>query len=195
MLSETTTATTIMASSGTACPAVLAATAAVPPTVNYDANSEATSVPHAAANTNTDSPDGNADALQCTTVNLAAVTGAPPHQMDKCAVRGCPKFPNPPCLMDICSFVSCPKFVHPQCYANIICKSLGRKTARIAFEEISFCTASHHDMYAKALSEDNLNLTIDGTLGCKDPLTSQHYLITWLSTGNNYNRSPSGGRT
>jgi hypothetical protein len=72
--------------------------------VNNDANSEATSVPHAAANT--DPPDGNADALQCTTVNLAAVTGAPPHQMDKCAVRGCPKFPNPPCLMDICSFVS-----------------------------------------------------------------------------------------
>ena len=75
MLSETTTATTITASSGTACPAVLAATAAAPPTVNNDANSEATSVPHAAANT--DPPDGNADALQCTTVNLAVVAGAP----------------------------------------------------------------------------------------------------------------------
>ncbi len=52
-------------------------------------------------------------------------------------------------------------------------------------------------MSAKALSEDNLNWTNDGTLGHKDPLTSQHYLFTWLSTGDNYNRfrSLSGGRT
>ena len=37
----------------------------------------------------------------------------------------------------------------------------------------------------------------DGALGREDPLTSQHYLIKWLSEGENYNRfhSPSGGRT
>ena len=47
------------------------------------------------------------------------------------------------------------------------------------------------------MSEDNLSWTNDGANGRDDPLTSQYYLLKWLSTGENYHnyRSPSGGRT
>jgi len=62
---------------------------------------------------------------------------------------------------------------------------------------MSFCTAAHHDMYAKRISEDNLSWTNDGAKGHEDPFTSQYFLIKWLSTGENYHtfRSPTGGRT
>jgi hypothetical protein len=60
---------------------------------------------------------------------------------------------------------------------------------------MSFCTAVHHD--AKRMSKDNLSWTNDGANGCDVQLTSQYYLLKWLSTGENYHnyRSPSGGRT
>ena len=62
---------------------------------------------------------------------------------------------------------------------------------------MSFCTAAHHDMYAKRMSEDDLSWTNDGANGHVDQLTSQYYLIKWLSTGENYDKycSPSGGST
>ena len=52
-------------------------------------------------------------------------------------------------------------------------------------------------MFAKRMSQDNLSWTNDGANGRDDPLTSQFYLLKWLSTGENYHnyRSPSGGRT
>ena len=100
--------------------------------------------------------------------------------------------------MDECAFAECTKLVHHQCYVNIVCKSGGKKkTSRTAFENNSFCTAAHHDMYAKRASDDNLTWTNDGVNGREDPLTSQYFLIKWLGTGDNYHHfcSPSGGRT
>jgi hypothetical protein len=128
-------------------------------------------------------------------VNVAHLS-APPHEMKRCCVRGCPRFPCPPCIMDECSFQECIKLVHHQCYTNIVCKSSCKKI-RTAFEDMSFCTAVHHDIFAKQMSKDNLSWTNDGANGRDDPLTSQYYLLKWLSTGENYHnyRSPSGGRT
>lgn len=122
---------------------------------------------------------------------------APTHDMRKCAIRGCPRFPDPPCIMEECAFGECNKQVHHQCYTNVVCKSTAKNKGRVAFEDISFCTAAHHDMYAKRMSEDNLSWTNDGANGRDDPLTSQYFLIKWLSTGENYHtfRSPTGGRT
>ena len=135
MSSKTNTAITTTTPIEAACPAgVVAIAAVVPPPENNDANSsESSSVLLAAADTDapngTDVPNGTEDA-----VNIFEVAGVPPaHQMDKCAVRGCPKFPNPPCLRVICSYVGCSKFVHPVCYANIICKSSGKKECKDCF--------------------------------------------------------------
>ena len=122
---------------------------------------------------------------------------APTHAMRKCAVRGCPRFPDPPCIMEECAFAECNKQVHHQCYTNVVCKSTAKNKGRVAFEDMSFCTAAHHDMYTKQISEDNLSWTNDGANGHEDPFTSQYFLIKWLSTGENYHtfRSPTGDRT
>ena len=122
---------------------------------------------------------------------------APTHDMRKCAIRGCPRFPDPPCIMEECAFAECNKLVHHQCYTNVVCKLTGKNKARVAFEDMSFCTATHHDVYAKRISEDNLSWTNDGANGRNDPFTSQYFLIKWLSTRENNHtfRSPSGGRT
>ena len=32
---------------------------------------------------------------------------APTHDMRKCAIRGCPRFPDPPCIMEECAFAKC----------------------------------------------------------------------------------------
>jgi hypothetical protein len=129
-------------------------------------------------------------------INVAEMSVPSNMVRHKCKVKGCPMFTEQQWPMEMCSVDDCINMVHYICYQNVVCKTSGKKS-RTPFENVSFCTCAHHDQYAKNVSDVNLTWTNDGANGRDDPYTSQHYLIQWLTTGDNYNkfRSPSGGRT
>lgn len=109
------------------------------------------------------------------------------HEMQKCCVKGIQKAHQSTMHNGKCSFRECMKLVQHQCCTNIIYKSKGKKKiSRTSFEDMSFCTGGHHDTYAKSKGQDNLNWSNDSTNGHKDPLTSQYFLIKWLSIRENY---------
>jgi hypothetical protein len=179
-----------------------AAVAAVPPLVAapflpHDPDSSAAIAIPGRVDTATTEPAAAGDSVVPVVQSINVAEMSVPSNMvrHKCKVKGCPMFTKQLWPMEMCSVDDCTNMVHYICYQNIVCKTTGKKSR--PFENVSFCTCAHHDQYAKNVSDVNLNWMNDGANGRDDPYRSQHYLIQWLTTGDNYNKfcSPSGGRT
>lgn len=105
--------------------------------------------------------------------------------------KGMSKVPHTEVSMQSCPTPNCNKIVHKACYKYIVCNA-----RRTSLDKMSSCTCAHHNEFVKNMSNANLSCTIDNANGCDDPLTSQHYLIKLLSTGENTKYwSPSSGQT
>jgi hypothetical protein len=93
-----------------------------------------------------------------------------------------------------CALDNCTKRVHRICYEKQLSKS---SVARILIRELVFGNLGHHDKLVKPHSEMELTWTNDGKDGPEDPKNSQHYLVEWLSSEENYQcyRDPPGALT
>jgi hypothetical protein len=113
----------------------------------------------------------------------------------KCHAKGCPGLhasPHTPLIN--CGADDCSRQVHRICYERMLKKS---KKARTENPSIQFCTFACQDKYDKTSSTSHLHWRNDGKNGTDDPQHSEHYIVQWLSTGDNFAkwRSPSGGQT
>ncbi len=111
----------------------------------------------------------------------------------KCNCKGCPSFP-PVQLLEQCGYSECSRVVHYVCYANMIKKS---NKDYVVLEGHVFCTIGHQKEYVKGIRTDNLTWSNDGAGGKDDPRCSEHYLIEYLNTDENFSnwRCPHGGVT
>ena len=71
------------------------------------------------------------------------------------------------------------------------------KKPRAELPTVEFCTCACQDKYQKSTANSHLNWRNDGKNGVDDAEHSEHYIVQWLLTGDNFAkwRSPSGGQT
>lgn len=121
----------------------------------------------------------------------------PPIQISKvkCHAKGCPGLPESQHTVPTdCATEDCTKRVHRICYEKMIKKS---KKPRAEHPTLEFCSCACQDKYDKSSVSTHLHWRNDGKNGPTDPEHSEHYIVQWLLTGENFAkwRSPSGGQT
>jgi len=121
----------------------------------------------------------------------------PPIQISKvkCHAKGCPGLLQSQHMVPTnCAADDCTKQVHRICYEKMIKKS---KKPRPEHPTLEFCSCACQDKYEKTSATAHLHWRNDGKNGPTDPEHSEHYIVQWLLTGENFARwrSPSGGQT
>jgi hypothetical protein len=93
-----------------------------------------------------------------------------------------------------CGADDCTKQVHQICYEWVLKKSKKARTEHLSLE---FCTFACQDKYGKTSGTSHLHWRNDGKNGTDDPQHSEHYIVQWLLTGDNFAkwRSPSCRQT
>ena len=102
----------------------------------------------------------------------------------KCHAKGCPGLPESVHTQLItCSADDCIKQVHRICYEKMVRKS---KKPRAELPTVEFCTCACQDKYQKSTANSHLNWRNDGKNGVDDAEHSEHYIVQWLLTGDNF---------